>query len=231
MKLVALTLLLVSILTAACARLSQASGSVSLATTKAVGSKEPSSRAPLDQMAIITVDIETSLGAIAIELDRAHAPITVANFLQYVQAGAYDGTTIHRVVPGFVIQGGGWTPELKERAKEAAAAGRPDKPIKNEWRNGLKNTRGTIAMARETDPDSATREFFINLADNAKLDIAREKSGNAGYAVFGRVVAGMEVVDKIAAVKTQSVTVAGVTDGSMESVPVEAVVIRKVTVR
>jgi peptidyl-prolyl cis-trans isomerase A (cyclophilin A) len=101
-------------------------------------------------------------------------------------------------------------------------------PIKNEWQNGLKNERGTIAMARETEPDSATREFFINLADNARLDTAREKTGNAGYAVFGRVVKGMDVVDRIAAAPTRNVDVPGVTDGSMQNVPVGAVVIRKV---
>lgn len=172
--------------------------------------------------------IETSAGDITVELDRARAPITVENFLAYLDRGAYDGTTIHRVVPGFVIQGGGWTPDLKERAKLDAAAGRADVPIRNEWQNGLKNLRGTIAMAREKDPDSATREFFINLADNARLDTPREVSGGAGYAVFGRVISGMDVVDRIAAMPTRSVDVPGVTDGSMQNVPVEPIVIRRV---
>lgn len=172
--------------------------------------------------------IKTSEGDITVELDRAHAPITVDNFLLYMDRGDYNGTTIHRIVPGFVIQGGGWTPELQERAKLDAAAGRPDIPIRNEWQNGLKNTRGTIAMAREKDPDSATREFFINLADNAKLDTPREVSGGAGYAVFGRVTSGMEVVDRIAALPTRSVEVPGVTDGSMQNVPVEPVVIHRI---
>ncbi|MEX2217613.1 MAG: peptidylprolyl isomerase [Phycisphaerales bacterium] len=177
----------------------------------------------------VRVRVATSAGDITLELDPARAPITVANFLKYADAGAYDGTIIHRVVAGFVIQGGGWTPDLKERAKEAAAAGRPDVPIRNEWGNGLKNERGTIAMAREEAPDTAAREFFINLADNARLDAARPTTGNAGYAVFGRVLTGMDVVDRIAAAPTRSVEVPGVTDGSMQNVPAEPVVIRKVS--
>ncbi|MCC6679156.1 MAG: peptidylprolyl isomerase [Phycisphaerales bacterium] len=184
------------------------------------------SKSERDHSDIVT--LETSAGDITVELDRAGAPVTVENFLGYMNRSAYDGTTIHRIVPGFVIQGGGWTPDLQERAKLDAAAGKPDKPIRNEWQNGLKNTRGTIAMAREKDPDSATREFFINLADNAKLDTPREVSGGAGYAVFGRVISGMEVVDRIAAVSTRSVDVPGVTDGSMQNVPVESIVIRRV---
>ncbi len=174
------------------------------------------------------VRMETSMGVIALELDRGHAPISVANFLRYAGRGAYDGTTFHRVVENFVIQGGGWTPDLLERAKADKAAGNPDVPIKNEWQNGLKNVRGTIAMARDADPDTATREFYINVSDNARLDTAREKTGNAGYAVFGHVVEGMDVVDAIRHVKTGPVKVAGVEDGSMENVPVEAVVIRRV---
>lgn len=177
----------------------------------------------------VQVELATSRGTITVELDPVRAPITVANFLAHVRAGHYDGTIIHRVVPGFVIQGGGWTPELVERAKLDAAAGRPDPLIKNEWQSsGLKNLRGTIAMAREKDPDSATREFYFNLVDNTKLDTPREVSGGAGYAVFGRVVSGMEVVDAIATITTQSRTVAGVTDGSMENVPVEAIVVSQV---
>src|SRR4051812_28947254 len=174
------------------------------------------------------VRMETSMGDIVVELNPGHAPITTANFLKYADAGDYNGTTFHRVVPGFVIQGGGWTRDLTERAKLAAAAGHPDVPIRNEWQNGLKNEQGTIAMAREEAPDSATREFFINLKDNTKLDTAREKTGNAGYAVFGRVVSGMDIVDRIASVRSHAVDVAGVTDGSMENVPEEPVVIRSV---
>lgn len=176
----------------------------------------------------VLILMETSEGDITVELDHAHAPVTVDNFLLHMYRGDYNGTTFHRVVPGFVIQGGGWTEDLQERAKASAAAGRPDELIRNEWRTGLKNTRGTIAMARETDPDSATREFYINLADNAKLDTPREVSGKAGYAVFGRVVAGMDVVDRIATVPTRSVEVPGVTDGSMKNVPERPVVIRRV---
>jgi peptidyl-prolyl cis-trans isomerase A (cyclophilin A) len=177
---------------------------------------------------LIPVELRTSEGDIRIELDRAHAPITDDNFLKYADAGAYDGTIFHRVVPGFVVQGGGWTADLHERAKDAAAAGHPDVPIKNEWQNGLKNQRGTIAMARDAAPDTATREFYINLVDNPKLDTAREKTGNAGYAVFGRVVHGMEVVDRIGHAPTHPVQVAGVTDGSMENVPAEPIVIYSV---
>lgn len=177
----------------------------------------------------VRVTIETTRGAIALELDREHAPITVANFLAHARAGHYDGTIIHRAVPGFVIQGGGWTPDLVERAKQDAAAGRPDAPIRNEWQEGgLKNLRGTIAMAREKDPDSATREFFINLSDNARLDVPREVSGGAGYAVFGRVVRGMDVVDAIAQSPTAPRPETGVTDVSMDNVPIEPIVITSV---
>lgn len=176
----------------------------------------------------VLVRMDTSMGEMVLELDPDRAPITVANFLKYADAGAYDGTTFHRVVAGFVIQGGGWTADLKERAKEAAAAGNPDLPIRNEWQNGLKNVRGTIAMARESAPDTATREFYINLVNNPRLDLPREQTGHAGYAVFGRVTRGMDVVDRIAAVPTRAVEVPGVTDGSMNHVPVEPVVIRKV---
>jgi cyclophilin family peptidyl-prolyl cis-trans isomerase len=178
----------------------------------------------------LLAEMDTSAGRILIVLDADRAPITVANFVKYAEAAAYDGTVFHRVVPDFVIQGGGWTPDLKERAKAAAAAGRPDVPIRNEWQNGLKNVRGAIAMARDEGPDTATREFFINLKDNPKLDTAREKAGNAGYAVFGNVTQGMDVVDAIGHATTKSVDVPGVTDGSMQNVPVEPVVIRKVTV-
>src|SRR5262245_1060280 len=108
---------------------------------------------------VVVVTLQTTEGDIVLELDQGRAPITVANFLKYADRGAYDGTIFHRIMPTFVIQGGGWTPGLKERAKKDAAAGKPDVPIKNEWQNGLKNVRGTIAMARDKDPDTATREF------------------------------------------------------------------------
>jgi peptidyl-prolyl cis-trans isomerase A (cyclophilin A) len=180
----------------------------------------------------VRVRMETTKGDIVVELDREHAPISVANFLKYADRGDYDGTIFHRVMENFVIQGGGWTPDphdgLVERARLEKEKGHPDVPIKNEWHNGLKNSRGTIAMARETDPDSATREFYINVQDNPKLDTPRDKTGNAGYAVFGRVVEGMDVVDAIRRVPTKTVNVTGVDDGSMENVPVEPVLIRKV---
>ncbi|MFZ4575715.1 MAG: peptidylprolyl isomerase [Phycisphaerales bacterium] len=178
--------------------------------------------------AVVKVSMRTSEGEIVLELDREHAPISVANFLEHARKGHYDGTVFHRVIPNFVVQGGGWTPELVERAKLDAAAGRPDVPIKNEWQNGLKNTKGTIAMAREADPDTATREFYINVADNAKLDTAREKTGNAGYAVFGRVVGGWDVVEKIRTGETGPRADVKVDDGSMNDVPVKLVVIKRV---
>jgi len=136
------------------------------------------------------VRLVTTAGNIDLELDAARAPISVANFLGYANRGEYNATIFHRTVPGFVIQGGGYTSALVE------LKGSPT--IKNEWQNDLKNARGTIAWARDADPDTATREFYINLADNARLDTPREITGKAGYAVFGRVVAGMDVVDKIA---------------------------------
>jgi cyclophilin family peptidyl-prolyl cis-trans isomerase len=137
------------------------------------------------------VVLQTSLGAIKVALDRDKAPLTVDNFLQYVRSGHYDGTIFHRVIPDFMIQGGGF---------EAAMNQKPTRPpIKNEASNGLKNRRGTVAMARTNDPDSATSQFFINLKDNAALDYGMR---NAGYAVFGEVVDGMNVVDRIAAVPT-----------------------------
>jgi peptidyl-prolyl cis-trans isomerase A (cyclophilin A) len=214
--------LLPLLLLAACA----ASRSAAVASSRSTGLDKALERG--DMVQPVRVSMATSMGDIVLELDPAHAPVTVANFLKYVDAGAYDGTTFHRVVPGFVIQGGGWTSDLKERAKQAAAAGPRDTPIRNEWQNGLKNVRGTIAMARDEQPDTATREFYMNLKDNPKLDTPRATTGNAGYAVFGRVVAGMDVVERIGSVETRSVEVAGVTDGSMQNVPVKTVVIHRV---
>jgi cyclophilin family peptidyl-prolyl cis-trans isomerase len=137
------------------------------------------------------VRIETSHGGFTLELDAEKAPETVANFLQYVDDGFFDGLVFHRVIPGFMIQGGGLDADLEQKRGRA--------PIRNEAKNGLKNLRGTIAMARTSDINSATSQFFINLVDNAFLDNA---PGNYGYAVFGRVVDGMDTVDRIAAVKT-----------------------------
>jgi len=139
------------------------------------------------------VVFETSMGTIEIQLDRQHAPITVNNFVTYVKAGFYDGTVFHRVMPGFVIQGGGFSLNGTEKATNA--------PIKLESNNGLKNLAGTIAMARTSTSDSATSQFYINLVDNANLDYS---TNNAGYAVFGKVISGMDVVNQIA--KTQTAT-------------------------
>jgi len=141
------------------------------------------------------VKLNTSAGDIVVELDAAKAPKTVENFVQYVKAGHYDGTVFHRVIPSFMIQGGGMTADMKERPTRA--------PIPLESRNGLGNARGTLAMARTGNPNSATSQFFINVQDNDRLNAANSPDGN-GYAVFGKVVAGMDVVDKIREVPTGS---------------------------
>jgi peptidyl-prolyl cis-trans isomerase A (cyclophilin A) len=156
------------------------------------------------------VVITTNLGAIAIELDQAKAPLSVENFLAYVKAGHYDGTIFHRVIKGFMIQGGGMTPDMREKPT------RP--PIKNEAANGLKNERGTVAMARTNQVDSATSQFFINTGTkNGFLD---HKVRDYGYAVFAKVVGGMDIVDKIESVKTEP-----------GDVPVEPVIIKSVRVK
>ena len=139
------------------------------------------------------VRLATSMGDIVVQLDADKAPKTVANFVQYVKAGQYNGTVFHRVIDGFMIQGGGMTPDMQEKPTRA--------PIPLESKNGLSNQRGSIAMARTQVPDSATAQFFINLADNNRLDAANSPDGN-GYAVFGKVIEGMDVVDKIRAVPT-----------------------------
>jgi cyclophilin family peptidyl-prolyl cis-trans isomerase len=158
--------------------------------------------------------LQTSQGDITLELDRAHAPLSVDNFLGYVKEGRYDGTVFHRVVPGFVIQGGGYDAGLKDRPRHP--------PIKLESHNGLSNLRGTLAMARDRAPDTADCEFYINLVDNLKLDPHPEIPGREhGYAVFGRVVAGMETVDRIAALPTHA---AG---EDFPTAPLEPVLIRK----
>jgi peptidyl-prolyl cis-trans isomerase A (cyclophilin A) len=159
------------------------------------------------------VKLETSMGNIVLELDKAKAPKTVDNFMQYVKAGQYDGTVFHRVIDGFMIQGGGMLPDMSEKPTRA--------PIPLESRNGLTNVRGSIAMARTMDPNSATGQFFINLKDNAMLDAANSRDGN-GYAVFGKVVSGMEVVDKIKGVATGN-------KGPHQNVPLEPVLIKKAT--
>ena len=160
------------------------------------------------------VVIETAAGSIVVELFKDRAPVSVDNFLQYMRDHHYDGTIFHRVVPGYVIQGGGYTPELVERPT------RP--PIQNEATNGLLNRRGTVSMARLTSARSATAQFFINLANNPALDHRGYSPGDFGYAVFGRVLEGMDVVDRIGQGKT------GTRDG-MDEVPLEPVVIKSVT--
>jgi peptidyl-prolyl cis-trans isomerase A (cyclophilin A) len=137
------------------------------------------------------IRFETSLGAFTIELFDKDAPITVQNFLEYVDAGHFDGTVFHRVIPGFVVQGGGMGEDMRQKPTRA--------PIRNEAANGVKNRRGTLSMARTNDPHSATSQFFINLVDNSSLDPGRN---GAGYAVFGCVTAGMDVIDAMAKVKT-----------------------------
>ena len=136
------------------------------------------------------VKMTTSLGAIVIELDNAKAPVSAANFAEYVKSGFYDGTIFHRVIPGFMAQGGGFDTSFNQKATNA--------PIKNEADNGLKNDRGTIAMARTNDPNSATAQFFINLKDNGFLNHTSPTPSGWGYAVFGKVVEGMDVVDEMA---------------------------------
>ena len=158
------------------------------------------------------VALETTFGKITIELDAANAPLSTENFLSYVSSGHFDGTIFHRVIPGFMIQGGGFSKEMAQKPCQA--------PIANEAGNGLKNTRGTLAMARTSDPNSATAQFFINLKDNGFLDHTAKTQQGWGYAVFGKVVDGMGVVDTIAQVKTG-------THGGHGDVPVDAIVITK----
>ncbi|QKK07724.1 MAG: peptidyl-prolyl cis-trans isomerase [Planctomycetota bacterium] len=165
--------------------------------------------------------MNTSEGDIWLLLDSEHAPVSVANFVMYAERGDYDGNIFHRIVPGFVIQSGGHSADLTELPG--------GEPIVNEWGNGLTNARRTIGMARDTDPDSATRQWYINLADNDRLNIAREVSGDAGYAVFGRVVEGMDVVDAIAAVQTYDQPGEG--DDVLKNIPVETVDLERVVVR
>lgn len=140
------------------------------------------------------VQLSTTQGDIVLELNAEKAPITVANFLSYVDKGFYNGTVFHRVIPTFMIQGGGFDKEMNQK--------QTGEPIKNEFKNGLKNVRGSIAMARLNTPDSATAQFFINVVDNPNLDNGSPMTGGAGYAVFGKVIAGMEVVDKIRVLPT-----------------------------
>jgi len=160
------------------------------------------------------VKLATSAGDIVIELDKAKAPKTVDNFVQYVKDGHYNGTVFHRVIPNFMIQGGGMTADMREKTTRA--------PIPLESKNGLSNVRGSIAMARTGDPNSATSQFFINVQDNPRLDAANARDGN-GYAVFGKVIAGMDVVDKIRVMPTSS-------KGMHDDVPMMPVTINKATI-
>ncbi len=172
-----------------------------------------------EEAKLVYVNMKTSMGDLVIELNQDKAPITVKNFLNYVDKQHYHNTIFHRVISTFVLQGGGFGTDLKEKST--------DKSIKNEWQNGLKNTRGSLSMARTSDPDSATSQFFINVKDNADLDMGGPRYGGAAYAVFGRVVAGMEVVDKIKVVPTGTKPFAS--GMQMSDVPKTNVVIESVT--
>jgi peptidyl-prolyl cis-trans isomerase B (cyclophilin B) len=160
----------------------------------------------------MAVELHTNLGVIRIELDAEKAPLSTENFLNYVRKGHYDGTVFHRVIDGFMIQGGGFAPGMKQKATDA--------PIRNEANNGLKNDVYTLAMARTSDPHSATAQFFINVANNDFLNFKSETPQGWGYAVFGKVVAGTEVVDRIKGVRTGR-------RGFHDDVPVDDVVIEK----
>ncbi len=177
------------------------------ATTQTTA-KEPSVSNP-------QVVFHTSKGDIVIELESAKAPKTVENFLAYTRSGHFDGTVFHRVMPGFVIQGGGFTADMKQKPTKAG--------IENEAKNGLKNVRGSLSMARTPDPNSATSQFFVNLVDNKGLDPSPDRDP-WGYAVFGRVVEGMDVVDAIAKVPTGN-------RGPHQNVPVDPIVITKAEIK
>ena len=182
------------------------------AAAPAVAPPAPQPAPPAPTGPVVALEVaqgRTVFGTVTIVLDPEKAPITVRNFLKYVRSGHYEGTVFHRVIPGFMIQGGGFTPELEEKPNQG--------PIKSEARNGLRNSRGTLAMARTNNPDSADSQFFINLRDNHRLDYG---IGGAGYTVFGQVIEGMDVVDRIAMVPTAS-------RGQHENVPQMAVVIKK----
>jgi len=162
------------------------------------------------------VELKTSMGSIVIELYPGKAPVSVENFLQYVKDGQYNGTLFHRVIPGFMIQGGGFDTDFKQKATR--------KPIRNEADNGLKNEVGTISMARAPDPHSATAQFFINVANNAQLDFRFPNAEGYGYTVFGKVIKGMDVVQRIVKVPT------GPGPAPHQNVPVQQVVIEQALV-
>jgi cyclophilin family peptidyl-prolyl cis-trans isomerase len=183
---------------------------LALALVAPAQAEEPAAETP----APVRVALETNLGEIVLELDPVRAPKSVENFLQYVRDGHYDGTVFHRVIDNFMIQGGGFTEDLRLK---------PTRPgIPNEANNGLSNLRGTIAMARTNDPHSANSQFFINVVDNTRLDFVSEQSGHTwGYAVFGRVVSGMEVVDAIRSLET------GARGPFAKDVPVQPAIIQR----
>jgi peptidyl-prolyl cis-trans isomerase B (cyclophilin B) len=162
------------------------------------------------------ITLHTNVGDIAIELDTQNTPVTAANFLKYAKNGFYNGTIFHRVINGFMIQGGGFDAAMKQKATE--------EPIQNEGKTGKTNTRGSIAMARTNDPHSATAQFFINVVDNDFLNFKNESVNGYGYCVFGQVVSGMDVIDKIK-------TVATTTRQGHQNVPVDNIVVEKVTVQ
>jgi cyclophilin family peptidyl-prolyl cis-trans isomerase len=182
---------------------------LALAVPSATGASQPQAQPQVHPH----VTFETTMGKVVLELYPDKAPKTVANFLAYVRAHHYDGTIFHRVIPNFMVQGGGFTPDMQEKPTQA--------PIKNESNNGVSNERGTISMARTSDPDSASSQFFISVKDNkASLDY---RGPGTGYAVFGKVIEGMEVVDQIVSVPTT-------TKGSYADVPVTPIKIVKATV-
>jgi cyclophilin family peptidyl-prolyl cis-trans isomerase len=176
-------------------------------------SPTPPPAAPAKAMSNPVVTIKTNMGSIDVELFADKAPKTVANFLSYVKSGHYEGTVFHRVIAGFMIQGGGMDKALNKKSTQP--------PVVNEASNGLKNDTGTIAMARTNDPDSATSQFFINVKDNGALN---RSEGNPGYTVFGKVTSGMDVVKKIEASKTSM-------QGGMRDVPVDVVTIESVKLK
>ncbi len=163
----------------------------------------------------IKVQFQTTLGNFVIQVNSEKAPISAENFLTYVKEGFYDGTIFHRIIPGFMAQGGGFTPDFDQKAVHD--------PIKNEADNGLKNTRGTVAMARTPDPDSATAQFFINYKDNSFLDYTSPTPNGWGYAVFGEVVEGMDVVDEMAKQPTGN-------HGPHQDVPKTPIIIEKAVI-
>ncbi len=181
---------------------------LSLVFFSTIKGNEPMNESTADNVKVL---IETSMGNITIELDMTNAPNTGANFLAYVDDGYFVGTTFHRVIPDFMVQGGGITADMRDKPSKLA-------PIENEAKNGLKNDRGTLAMARTGDPHSATSQFFINHADNAFLNFTSESMQGWGYAVFAKVTEGMDVVDAIAKVKTGD-------KGGHQNVPLETITI------